>query len=98
MTDTKILNSEQFIREYLDVDDYFMESMIDQLSKCSGFDYYNIPDLMSQYAKYHVRLALKKVAENVKLTDFANEFLQEGASDAIDKSSILNAYPDKLIL
>ncbi len=31
----KILNSEQFLQEYLDVDGYFMESMIEQLSKCS---------------------------------------------------------------
>lgn len=96
--ENKILNSEQFIQEYLDADGHFMESMIEQLSKCSGFDYYNIPDLMSAFAKYHVKLALKRASEKAELTDFAYEFLQEGASDAIDKSSILNAYPDDLIL
>lgn len=30
-----------------------------------------------------------------ELTDFATEFLQEGAYDAIDKKTILNSYPLK---
>jgi hypothetical protein len=33
---------------------------------------------------------LELAAESVKLTDFAQEFLQEGAIDAIDKQSILD--------
>ena len=44
------------------------------------------------FTKYHVELALKEASIKVKLTDFAEEFLQESSSDAIDKDSILNSY------
>lgn len=33
---------------------------------------------------------LEKAANNAKLTEFAQEFLQEGAGEAIDKESITN--------
>lgn len=46
-----------------------------------------------EFAKFHVEAALKEASEKASLTDFAHEFLQEGADDAIDKESILNAYP-----
>lgn len=46
-----------------------------------------------EYAKLCVEIALKAASEKVELTPFASEFLQEGASNAIDKQSILNAYP-----
>ena len=46
--DKKILTSEQFIEEYLDVDSDFIEKMREQMSNMSGFDYYNIPDLMAE--------------------------------------------------
>ena len=48
---------------------------------------------MFEFARVHVEAALKAASEKVKLTDFAYEFLQEGAYDAIDKDTILNAYP-----
>jgi hypothetical protein len=48
---------------------------------------------MVEFAKLHVNAALLEASKKVTLTDFATEFLQEGASDAIDKESILNAYP-----
>lgn len=48
---------------------------------------------MIEFAKLHVEAALKEASEKVSLTDFAWEFLQEGAYDAIDKDTILNAYP-----
>lgn len=47
--------------------------------------------------EFHVEAALKAASEKVQLTDFASEFLQEGASEAINKESILNAYPKELI-
>ena len=47
---------------------------------------------MVEFAKLHVEAALK-ASEKASLTDFAYEFLQEGAYDAIDKDTILNAYP-----
>jgi hypothetical protein len=48
---------------------------------------------INKRTKLHVEAALKSASEKVRLTDFAYEFLQEGAYDAIDKESILNAYP-----
>jgi len=48
---------------------------------------------MIEFAKLHVEAALKEASEKASLTDFAWEFLQEGAYDAIDKDTILNAYP-----
>ncbi len=50
-------------------------------------------EVMIEFVKLHVVAALKSASEKVKLTDFAYEFLQEGAYDAIDKDSILTAYP-----
>jgi hypothetical protein len=47
---------------------------------------------LREFAKLHVEAALKTASEKVELTDFAHEFLQEGAYDAIDKDTILNAY------
>lgn len=48
---------------------------------------------INKRTKLHVEAALKAASEKARLTDFAYEFLQEGADDAIDKESILNAYP-----
>jgi hypothetical protein len=48
---------------------------------------------MVEFAKLHVEAALKAASDKASLTDFAYEFLQEGAYDAIDKDTILNAYP-----
>lgn len=53
----------------------------------------DIISLMVEFAKLHVEAALKEASEKVSLTDFAYEFLQEGAADAIDKETILNSYP-----
>jgi hypothetical protein len=53
----------------------------------------DIISLMVEFAKLHVEAALKAASDKASLTDFAYEFLQEGAYDAIDKDTILNAYP-----
>ena len=50
------------------------------------------PELAIKFAKLHVQKALQEASSKVKLTEFAYEFLQEGASEAIDKESILKAY------
>ena len=89
----KILAAEEFIKDYLDVDCDFMESMTTQLNNCSGFDFDNIPDLMVEFAKYHVELALKEASTKVMLTDNVCEALQEHQfEEYIDKDSILNSY------
>ena len=56
-------------------------------------EYKLITSAMKEFSKIHLRNAVKAISENVTLTDFASEFLQEGASEAINKESILNAYP-----
>ncbi len=48
---------------------------------------------LKSFAEIHVKAALLEASQKASLTDFAYEFLQEGASDAIDKESILNSYP-----
>ena len=53
----------------------------------------SIKECMIEFAKLHVEAALKEASEKASLTDFAYEFLQEGAPDAIDKETILKAYP-----
>jgi hypothetical protein len=58
-----------------------------------GVDENKLYKIMIEFAKLHVEAALKAASEKVSLTDFAYEFLQEGADDAIDKETILNAYP-----
>ena len=58
-----------------------MDYSIDELNEID-------PDLVSYLVE-----ELKAASEKARLTDFAYEFLQEGAYDAIDKESILNAYP-----
>lgn len=51
-----------------------------------------------EFAKLHVQNCKEEITEKVLLNEFAEEFLQEGASEAIDKHSILSSYPlDKII-
>lgn len=58
-----------------------------------GAEMSDVPETMVEYDRLHVEAALKAASEKASLTDFAYEFLQEGAYDAIDKDTILNAYP-----
>jgi len=50
-------------------------------------------EIMIEFAKLHCTEQAKVISQKAHLTDFACEFLQEGSSEAIDKDSILNAYP-----
>lgn len=84
----KILTAEEFIQDYWDVDCDFMESMREQLDNCHGFGFDNVPDLMAQFAKYHVKAALKEASE--KASVYADE---GGYSEFVDEQSILNSYP-----
>ncbi len=56
-------------------------------------DWITVEYMCREFAKLHVEAALKEASEKASLTDFAYEFLQEGAPDAIDKETILKAYP-----
>ncbi len=56
-------------------------------------DVEQLKEIMIEFAKLHCKAQLKAILEKVQLTEFAYEFLQEGANDAINKDSILNAYP-----
>jgi hypothetical protein len=82
--ENKIPTAEEFFFDYSVDDEY------DNLSvNCKQEILYKATELI----KLHVEAALKAASEKVSLTDFAYEFLQEGAYDAIDKETILNAYP-----
>ena len=94
--DKKIFSAEQFIEEYLDVDGDFIEKMREQMSNMSGFNFDNIPDLMAEYAKYHVKAALKSAAENVETYDYPYmDCCPEcgRTTTYVKEDSILNAYP-----
>lgn len=54
-------------------------------------------EIVNKLIKMHVKAALQEASKKVRLTDFASEFLQEGASDAIDKDSIIKAYSEENI-
>ena len=53
----------------------------------------DIQEYAIEFAKLHAEAQRDDILKKVSLTDFAQEFLQEGASDAIDEESIINAYP-----
>jgi hypothetical protein len=57
----------------------------------------NHPDAISElligFAKLHCNLQKEAIKDNISLTEFACEFLQECASEAIDMRTIENAYP-----
>lgn len=69
-------------KEFLENEDYY---------QLCGNRY--VPEALIKFAALHVQAALLNASKQASLTDFAYEFLQEGASDAIDIDSILNAYP-----
>jgi hypothetical protein len=68
----------------------FLEDLLSNELEDTSFD--SICGFMRKFAKLHVEAALKEASEKASLTDFAYEFLQEGAPDAIDKDTILNSY------
>ena len=87
----KIPTAEEFFMEYLDVDCDFMESMREQLDKCSGFNFDIITDIMLEFAKLHVQAALEAASYNAEITWDALPVI--GDFQIIDKDSILTAYP-----
>lgn len=101
----KIPAAEEFIEKYLDVDCDFMESVRSQMSKMSGFNFDNIPDLMIEFAKLHVKAALEAAADSAqtKTTScYTNASGNEKGElyedvEIIDENSILNAYPESNI-
>lgn len=46
-----------------------------------------------EFAKLHVKAALKAACENADMTEYSYQSAQEGSTMEIDKNSILNAYP-----
>jgi hypothetical protein len=91
----QIPTAEEFIEKYLDVDSDFMESVRSQMSKMSGFDFNNIPDLMIEFAKLHVKAALEAAADS-SFKSSSGDWSVQHTPNA--KSSILNAYPENLII
>jgi len=95
---------DEFFMEYLGVDCDFMESMRNQLDKCSGFDFGTITDTMLEFTKLHVEAALKEASEKAyaqgigsslttKDSCFKWTFAGSIGDIEINKASILNSYP-----
>lgn len=86
----KILTAEELCRiEYDDnrPENIFMERSVDM--KWAIF-------MMKQFAKLHVKEALKQASENATVTPIDHEEISEGSFRPIwgvDDESILNAYP-----
>jgi hypothetical protein len=76
----KVPTAEEFLKKNID---YVLEKDAKQ----------DVVQAMIEFAKLHVEAQRDDILKKVSLTDFAQEFLQEGASDAIDEESIINAYP-----
>lgn len=82
------------------------EKLLLEIMSCLKLDYgieelnENDPELVpyllktiNERTEHYVTEALKAASEKAELTEFAFEFMQEGAHEAIDKDSILNSYP-----
>lgn len=52
---------------------------------------------LHEYTKEAIKEDRINLLNHISLTEFAQEFLQEGASDAIDEESIINAPNIKLL-
>ena len=70
----------------INLDDILSYNEIDKEGETGEYSRETVIDCMKQAIKEALELA----AEEVKLTDFATEFLQEGASNAINKLTILD--------
>lgn len=68
------MTAEEFIKNYYDENDDFIEFMREQMSELKGFNYENVPDLMVEFAKFHVDLALKRAHSNMQLPSEDLEF------------------------
>lgn len=86
--ESNIPTAEEFIKEYLGVDDEFIESMREQMANLSGFDFDNLTDLMVEFTKFHrikiLEAAAKNASHNHKVYD---------STFIINKNSILESYP-----
>lgn len=92
----KLPTAEEFIEKYLDVDSDFMESIRFQMSKMSGFDFDNIPDLIVEFAKLH-RVAILQAASDTKLPPQWYGESDSRPRNYDDKNTILNSYSENLI-
>lgn len=98
-----IPTAEEFIPHYLGVDCNFMESMREQLSHCSGFNFDNIPDFMIEFAKLHVQAQAEAIKDKAQV-EFAKDWIRKedtikpnslisSITVKVNEDSILNAYP-----
>ena len=59
----------------------------------NGNIWVNIENIMIEFAKMHVKAALKEASESADLTTDSYMSMQEGSCVEIHKDSILNSYP-----
>lgn len=65
------------------------ELLKEEYRKALSGDEYDVAQAMIEFAKFHVKAALKAAAESEEL-NFKDKYW-------VDQDSILNAYPDELI-
>ena len=87
--ENKIPTAEEFLKVYLTVDDNFISSMKEQMSKLKGFNFDNIPDFMTEFAKLHVTEALKAKVNAMKKESQEDSSYSIGELHAFTE----NAYP-----
>lgn len=80
------INIQEIIQNRFGFTDEEMIKLKKSLSKAGWADWQNWMDAIEEI----VETVVDKCAEEVDLTGFAAEFMQEGAYEAIDKDSILN--------
>lgn len=58
--------------------------------KCGQYAFYHLGKEAQEAIKDMLNIVIERCAKQAQLTDFAHEFMQEGAGEAIDKESILS--------
>jgi hypothetical protein len=95
MEENKIQTAEEFIKDRYDWSSEDLERWVDNMSSLPMAMYDNVIDLMLEFAKLHVKAALKAAAEN---SDAYNKpKFERDVNPAVDLESILNAYPESNI-
>lgn len=92
MSNSKIPTADEFFMEYLDVDCDFMESMREQLDKCSGFNFGTITDTMIEFAKLHVQAALEAVSRKQYFIKIPMEYAEGEGCIIVDEYEKLDQW------
>lgn len=92
----KIPTAEEFIKQYFDSKHPGLSS----IRTATGIAVDEVKLIAISYAKLHVKAALEAAADNAELKAYPYNGCPECGRDDmdVDKNSILNAYPENLIV